>query len=207
MTSGIDLVCLGRAGVDVCCLPDGGEEHQLGGVAARTSRLGRRSNRPPQQFRPASAMTMRVVVHRAFEHTGVDITAVQVDAEYETTRLRIDVRAGTRPLAVANEAAADLFLRPGHIDRELIAGARLLQIIGTVLAAAEHAAKNSAPVGSPSSFVPVVGRTGPKPWPAWSRRSRRAARPSSEQKTTSRSRPTCHPTPPPKPCGAGGRTK
>jgi 5-dehydro-2-deoxygluconokinase len=65
----------------------------------------------------------------------VSTVAVHVDADHETPSLRVDLETGTREPAVPNEAAADLFLDLADIDLEMIAGARLLLITGTGLAA------------------------------------------------------------------------
>lgn len=156
MPRAVDLVCLGRAAVDVYCLPNGDEEHHLGGVAANVAVGFRRHQRD-------AAIQTRVgnddaghYVRRALGHTGVNIAALQVDAEHQTPCLRIDVETGSREPAVPNEAAADLFLETSDIDMEMIAGARLLLVTGTslaaepsrgtVLAAARHAAKTSTRV-------------------------------------------------------------
>lgn len=169
-----DVVCLGRAAVDLYGQQVGGrlEDMQtfakyLGGssanLAAGLAKLGVRS-----------AMLTRVgdehmgrFVREELERLGVDVSQVRTDPERLTGLVILGIgSADDIPHIFFRERCADMGLIAADVDASFIASARLLAITGTHLstettcgavdAAIEHAAANGVAVALDIDYRPVL---------------------------------------------------
>jgi 5-dehydro-2-deoxygluconokinase len=137
----LDVVCLGRAAVDLYGLQTGGrlEDMQsfakyLGGssanLAAGLARLGVKS-----------AMLTRVgdeqmgrFVREALAREGVDVSRVVTDPSRLTGMVVLGIGgAGDTPHIFFRERCADMGLCPDDVDEDFIASAQLLAVTGTHL--------------------------------------------------------------------------
>ncbi|MBK1670764.1 5-dehydro-2-deoxygluconokinase [Rhodovibrio sodomensis] len=135
----IDVVTVGRAGVDLYGEQVGGRLEDMGSfakyiggcptnIAAGTARLGLRS-----------ALISRVgdehmgrFVREELVREGVDVSGVQTDPERLTALVVLGIRDRERfPLIFYRENCADAALQPDDIDPDLIARARAVVVTGT----------------------------------------------------------------------------
>lgn len=137
----LDVICLGRCGVDLYSEQVGGrlEDVQsfakyVGGcpanIAVGTARLGLKS-----------ALISRVgdehmgrFIKETLRAEGVDISHVSTDPERLTALVILGIRnPSTFPHIFYRENCADVALAPEHIDSDFIASARALVVTGTHL--------------------------------------------------------------------------
>jgi len=175
----LDLICLGRAAVDLYGEQIGStlEDMQtfrkaVGGCAANiavgTARLGLQT-----------AMLTRVgdehmgrFVRERLRAEGVDVSHVKTDSTRLTALVLLAIKdQETFPLIFYRENCADMAVAPGDFDEEFIASSRALLITGTHLSradvekttrtAVEHAKKNGTKVVLDLDYRPVLwGLTG-----------------------------------------------
>ncbi|MBL8954712.1 MAG: 5-dehydro-2-deoxygluconokinase [Myxococcaceae bacterium] len=175
----LDLICLGRAAVDLYGEQLGSplEDMQtfkkaLGGCAANiavgTSRLGLKT-----------AMLTRVgdehmgrFVRAQLQAEGVDVSHVKTDSTRLTALVLLAIKdRETFPLIFYRENCADMAVAPGDFDEDFIAGAKALLITGTHLSradvekttrtAVEYAKKHGTKVVLDLDYRPVLwGLTG-----------------------------------------------
>lgn len=150
MTRPLDLICLGRAAVDLYGEQLGAPledittfKKSLGGCAANiavgTSRLGLKT-----------AMLTRVgdehmgrFVRAQLMREGVDVSHVRTDKERLTALVLLSIRdRETFPLIFYRENCADMALAPEDVDEKFIASASALLVTGT------HFSRGTAKVAS-----------------------------------------------------------
>ncbi len=178
-TTPLDLICLGRAAVDLYGEQLGSPledvatfKKAVGGCAANiaigTARLGLKT-----------AMLTRVgdehmgrFVRTQLERDGVDVSRVRTDPTRLTALVLLSIRdAETFPLIFYREHCADMGVAAGDFDEAFIASARTLLITGTHLSradveqtsrtAVEYARRNGTKVVLDIDYRPVLwGLTG-----------------------------------------------
>ncbi|ACP26355.1 myo-inositol catabolism IolC [Sinorhizobium fredii NGR234] len=148
MTKSLDVITIGRAGVDLYGAQVGGRledmgsfEKYIGGsptnIACGTARLGLRS-----------ALITRVgdehmgrFIREELQRQGVETRGVATDPERLTALVILGIRDEDRfPLIFYRENCADMALSEEDIDEELIASARSVLVTGTHLSHSRTAA-------------------------------------------------------------------
>ncbi len=175
----LDLICLGRAAVDLYGEQLGStlEDMQtfkkaVGGCAANiavgTARLGLKS---AMLTRVGDEHMGRFVRSRLLAE-GVDVSRVKTDGTRLTALVLLAIKdRETFPLIFYRENCADMAVAPGDFDEDFIASARALLITGTHLSradvekttrtAVEYAKKNGTKVVLDLDYRPVLwGLTG-----------------------------------------------
>jgi len=137
----LDLVCLGRAGIDLYAVQKDTsfEEVQqfhksVGGspanIATAVARLGGRS----AMLGLVSNDGLGRSVQRFLQRNGVNIEGLRASSDRTLTSLALtEIRAEECQVIIYRERAADLQLSPADIDSELIARSRALLVSGTAL--------------------------------------------------------------------------
>ena len=141
MTRTLDLICLGRAAVDLYGQQIGGrlEDMQtfakyLGGssanVAAGTARLGVRSS----MLTRVGDEHMGRFVREALQREGVDVSHVATDPERLTAMVVLGIEGpGAYPHIFYREHCADMGVDVSDFDEKYIASSRALSVTGTHL--------------------------------------------------------------------------
>jgi 5-dehydro-2-deoxygluconokinase len=141
MSRTFDLICLGRAAVDLYGQQIGGrlEDMQtfakyLGGssanVAAGTARLGVRSS----MLTRVGDEHMGRFVREALQREGVDVSHVATDPQRMTALVVLGIEGpGTYPHIFYREHCADMGVDVGDFDETYIASSRAISVTGTHL--------------------------------------------------------------------------
>jgi 5-dehydro-2-deoxygluconokinase len=139
--SSLDVICVGRAAVDLYAEQVGVPLEDVtsfakylggspGNVSVGTAKLGL-----------SSAMLTRVgdeplgrFVRRALEGYGVDVSHVVADPGHQTALVILGIQPPDQfPILFYREACADIHLSPGDVDAAWIASARAVVLSGTAL--------------------------------------------------------------------------
>ena len=139
----LDLICLGRAGVDFYAQQDGVALEDV--VTFRKSVGGSPANVATQLARlGGSAAILSMVsddgfgryVRRFLADNGVDVSALKTDTTGALNSTSFtEMRPEQCKVIIYRRDAADLQLQPADIDRDFIASARALLVTGTALSA------------------------------------------------------------------------
>ena len=139
----LDLICLGRAGVDFYAQQDGVALEDV--VTFRKSVGGSPANVATQLARlGGSAAILSIVsddgfgryVRRFLADNGVDVSALKTDTTGALNSTSFtEMRPEQCKVIIYRRDAADLQLQPADIDRDFIASARALLVTGTALSA------------------------------------------------------------------------
>ena len=139
----LDLICLGRAGVDFYAQQDGVALEDV--VTFRKSVGGSPANVATQLARLGGrAAILSVVsddgfgryVRRFLADNGVDVSALKTDTTGALNSTSFtEMRPEQCKVIIYRRDAADLQLQPADIDRDFIASARALLVAGTALSA------------------------------------------------------------------------
>ena len=139
----LDLICLGRAGVDFYAQQDGVALEDV--VTFRKSVGGSPANVATQLARLGGrAAILSVVsddgfgryVRRFLADNGVDVSALKTDTTGALNSTSFtEMRPEQCKVIIYRRDAADLQLQPADIDRDFIASARALLVTGTALSA------------------------------------------------------------------------
>jgi 5-dehydro-2-deoxygluconokinase len=141
LTKSLDLVAIGRAGVDLYGQQVGGRLEDMasfakyiGGSPANTAvglaRLGLKA----ALLTKVGADHMGRFIVEQLDREGVDTSAIQADPDRLTALVILGIRDRDRfPLIFYRENCADMALRPDDVDEEQIASASAILINGTHL--------------------------------------------------------------------------
>ena len=139
----LDLICLGRAGVDLYAREANTDMNEVSGfnkfvggspanIAAAVARQGGR----PGLISGVSKDVLGEFVCHYLEGFGVDLKGVKVDDTGSRTSLAItELKPSGGHVVIYRNNAADLTLTPEDIDPEYIASAKILVVTGTALSA------------------------------------------------------------------------
>lgn len=139
----LDVICLGRAGVDLYAREANqsfnevsGFEKFVGGspanIAAALAKLGSKVG----FISCVSDDGLGDYVCDYLRGLGVDVSGIQVDSSGTRTSLAVTEMRPTFPeVVIYRNNAADLALKPQHIDESYIASAKVLLVSGTALCA------------------------------------------------------------------------
>jgi len=145
----IDLVCLGRAAVDLYAEERGSDldeavwfRKSLGGSAANTAVAASRQGLSVAMLTVVGADPFGLFVRRALSAEGIDVSAIRVDGEHLTGLVVLGLRAPSdAPHLFYRDACADMMLGPSDVEARLVANARMLLLTGTHLSTpSTHAA-------------------------------------------------------------------
>ncbi|MGB1311866.1 MAG: 5-dehydro-2-deoxygluconokinase, partial [Leucothrix sp.] len=137
----LDVICLGRAGVDLYAREANqsfnevsGFEKFVGGspanIAAALAKLGSKAG----FISCVSDDGLGDYVCDYLRGLGVDVSGIQVDSSGTRTSLAVtEMRPNFPEVVIYRNNAADLALQPQHIDENYIASAKMLLISGTAL--------------------------------------------------------------------------
>lgn len=139
--AGLDLVCLGRAAVDLygeqlgVGLEDVGTfRKSLGGCAANVAVGAARQGLRVAMLSRVGDEAMGRYVRRTLADEGVDVSSVSTDPERLTGLVLLSIRdADTFPLIFYRTDCADMALRPEHVAAAPIAAAKAVLLTGTHL--------------------------------------------------------------------------
>lgn len=134
-----DLVCLGRAAVDLYGEQIGSplEDIQtfaksLGGCAANVAVGASRQGLRVAMLSRVGDEHMGRFVRKQLATEGVDVTHVSTDPERLTGLVLLSIRSqDSFPLIFYRENCADMAIRPEHVRPELLAASRALLVTGT----------------------------------------------------------------------------
>ena len=138
-----DLICLGRAGVDLYAQQEGTPLEQV--TSFRKSVGGSPANIATGAARLGLRVAMLGVVsddgfgryvRQFLSDNGVDVRGLRTDTSGALNSLAFtEMRPDDCKVIIYRRDAADLQLRPGDIDRQALADARALVVTGTALSA------------------------------------------------------------------------
>ncbi|MDP6967789.1 MAG: 5-dehydro-2-deoxygluconokinase [Gammaproteobacteria bacterium] len=144
----LDLVCLGRAGVDLYGHQVGGRLEDMGSFAKYVGGSPANTSIGTARLGLKSAMLTRVgdehmgrFIRETMQAEGVDVGGVKTDPNRLTALVILGIQDEERfPLIFYRENCADMALCEADIDEELIASSRALLLSGTHLSTATVAA-------------------------------------------------------------------
>lgn len=141
MSSRLDLVCLGRAAVDLYAEERGSGldeavwfRKSLGGSAANTAVSAARQGLSVAMLTVVGADPFGRFVRDALAADRIDTSAIRVDADHLTGLVVLAIRGpDDSPHLFYRNDCADMTLGPDDVDEALVAGARVLLLTGTHL--------------------------------------------------------------------------